>query len=117
MRSKLLFLFVLLSLLASAQFNPGKYWPVGFVQASDEDAGSELVYSITAGNTGGYFVVMPCQGIVKVDTAAYATFTLQRTWNLTIKVTDMEGNYIKTTGKVVLKKVKGIKVKPTVAGL
>lgn len=115
-------IFILLALLLAPvfsmpQFNPGKYWVVGIVQASDEDAGSELVYSITAGNTGGYFAIMPCQGIVKVDTAAYATFTLQRTWNLTIKISDMEGNYRKTVGKVVLKKVKGVKVIPIVAGL
>jgi len=117
MAKLLLLLLLALSINVTAQFNPGKYWPVGFVQASDEDAGSELTYSITAGNTGSYFVIMPCQGIVKVDTAAYTSFTLQRTWYLTIKVTDMEGNYRKTTGKVVLKKVKGVKVIPTVVGL
>jgi hypothetical protein len=115
---KLVVLLFLIPLISFAQFNPGKYWQCGFVKATDQDAGNkELVYSITAGNTGSYFKITPCTGIVKVDTAAYTTFTLQRTWTLTIKSADMEGNYVKTTGKIVLKKVGGIKVKPTVIGL
>jgi hypothetical protein len=115
---KLLFILCLLPLLCSAQFNPNKYWDVAFVKGSDEDAGnSELVYSITAGNPDKYFVILPCSGVVKVDTAIYKTFVTSKTTYLTIKVADVEGNYVKTVGKVVLKKINGIKVKPTVIGL
>lgn len=117
---RLIILVVVLLVSSSptqAQFNPGKYWQVGFVQATDQDAGSELVYTITAGNTGSYFKITPCSGILTVDTAAYTTFTLQRTWYITVKSADMEGNFVKTTGKIVLKKVAGVKVKPTLLGL
>lgn len=109
-------MLILLPVFVLAQFEPGKYWNVGFVQATDQDAGSELVYTITAGNTGKYFVVTPCSGIVKVDTLAYTSFTYSRTWHLTIKASDMEGNFVKTTGTVILRKVKGIKVIPTITG-
>lgn len=115
---KNLFLILLLfPLLCSAQFNAGKYWDVGFVKASDPDSGNEIVYSITAGNTSNFFVIMPCSGVLKVDTAIYKTFTIQKTSYITIKVSDVEGNFVKTVGKIVLKKVNGIKIKPTVIGL
>lgn len=113
---KLIFILLLLActMQVSAQFNPGKYWIAGFIQASDPDSGPEVVYSITAGNSSGYFIIMPCTGIIKVDTLAYTTFTYQKTWTLTIKVADAEGNFVKTTGKIVLKKVNGVKVKPVI---
>jgi hypothetical protein len=115
---KLAVLLFLIPLISFAQFNPGKYWQCGYVNATDPDAGNkELVYSITAGNTGSYFKITPCSGILKVDTAAYTTFKFQRTWYITIKSADMEGNYVKTTGKVILKKVNGLNIKPTINGL
>lgn len=110
---RLLLILLVLPLLSFGQFNPFKYWDCGSVYAADPDLGDEqIVWSITAGNTSGYFVILPCSGLVRVDTAAYATFVTQKTYTLTFKVTDIEKNYVKTTRKVLLKKVNGIKQPP-----
>jgi len=76
---------------------------VGRIQATDPE-GTEVVYAITAGNTGSFFTITPCSGIIKVKPTAYDSFVLKRTWTLTIKATDETGLYTKTTRKVVLQK-------------
>jgi len=110
---KLIFIFLLLPLIGFAQFNPAKYFDCGSIYAYDPDLGNEeIVWSITAGNASGYFVILPCSGLVRVDTSAYETFITQKTYTLTFKITDIEKNYVKTTRKVLLKKVNGIKQPP-----
>ena len=113
MRTWITIILIAISTACFGQFNPAKYWNVGSIYAADPDIGDEeIVWSITAGNTSGYFVILPCSGLVRVDTAAYATFVTQKTYTLTFKVTDIEKNYVKTTRKVLLKKVNGIKQPP-----
>lgn len=110
---KLLLILLVLPLLSFGQFNPFKYWDCGSVYASDPDLGDEqVVWSITAGNSAGYFIILPCTGLVRVDTMAYNAFITQKTFTLTVKVADPEGNYVKTTRKVLLKKVNGLKQPP-----
>lgn len=115
MKSYLLIAILCLSISAEAQFQPGKYQSIFGISALDPDSGPEVTYSISAGNTGKYFIIMPCSGIVKVDTAAYSSFTTQRTWNLKLKAADPEGNFEKKTWKVMLRKTKqGLKLDPVI---
>ena len=110
---KLFIILLFLPILGFGQFNPAKYWNVGSIYAADPDLGDEeIVWSITAGNSAGYFVILPCSGLVRVDTLAYNSFITQKTFTLTFKVADPEGNYVKTTRKVLLKKVNGVKQTP-----
>lgn len=110
---KLLFILLLLPLFSLGQFNPAKYWNVGSIYAADPDLGDEqIVWSITAGNTLKYFVILPCSGLVRVDTTAYNSFITQKTFTITFKVADPEGNYTKTTRKILLKKANGVKQPP-----
>ena len=72
---------------------------VGTVKASDYDPGQTITYSITAGNTGSYFAIDSKTGLVTVKLTAYNTFTRQRTFTLTVKVSD-DGKIIQTNGSV-----------------
>lgn len=109
-RKNMLLIILILLLLkpAQSQFNPGKFLTLGTIEATDPDSG-EVVYSISAGNSAGWFVITPCSGIVKVDTNVYNSIATQRTYYLKIRVTDMEKNHTKTIWRVVLKKSNGIK--------
>lgn len=112
---KLIFVLMLFSLSASAQFNPGKYELITQIVASDPDSGPEIVFSITAGNWDHYFIILPCSGSLLVDTIAYSGFVRQRTWNIKIKVADPEGNFVKSTRKITLRKNStGSKLSPIV---
>ncbi len=128
MKNVVVLVCVFLSLSASAQFNAGKYWDCGYIKAYDPDTvqwingikvihKSEVIYSITAGNTASYFLIMPMSGVIKVDTAIYDTFKNYKTFKLTFTIKDPEGNYIKTIGSIRLYKDAGVKRKPTVIGL
>lgn len=113
MRTWITIILIAISTACFGQFNPAKYWNVGSIYAADPDLGDEeIVWSITSGNTSGRFVILPCSGLVRVDTLAYDSFITQKTFTLTFKVSDPEGNYVKTTRKVLLKKINGIKQTP-----
>ena len=110
---RLLLIFLLFPLIVSAQFNPDKYWRVGALHDTLPDWGDEQVtWTIYSGNTGSYFVTLPCSGILKVDTMAYNSFVTSKTWTLKIKCTDPTGKYSYATRKVLLKKINGVKQKP-----
>jgi len=95
-------IIAILLLLACAKMH-AQTIQIGRIQATDPE-GTEVVYAITAGNTGSFFTITPCSGIIKVKATAYDSFVLKRTWTLTIKATDETGLYTKTTRKVVLQK-------------
>jgi len=110
---KLLFILLLLPLIGFSQFNPAKYWTVGQLHDTLPDWGDEQVtWVIASGNTGSYFVTLPCSGTLRVDTMAYNSFVTTRTWTLKIKLTDPTGKYSYATRKVLLKKINGVKQKP-----
>jgi hypothetical protein len=109
MKTKLLILLILVSMSSFAQFQDAKYKPLFQLQAFDPE-GDECYFTITAGNSAGYFGITPCTGIVKVDTMAYETFIRQKTFNITFACTDPQKNTSKTIRKIVLKKdAQGIK--------
>ena len=106
---RLLLFFLLLPLIISAQ-----KVRVGQLQAVDPE-GEEVYWLITAGNTGGYFSITPCSGVVQMDSTAYNAFVTQKTWTVTFKATDPEGLYSKTVRKIVVKKSRGIKQPPVMS--
>jgi hypothetical protein len=64
---------------------------VGTVTASDTDAGDTLIYSITAGNTGGTFSIDPATGQIAVANTSLLDFETTPVWNLTVRVADAGG--------------------------
>jgi hypothetical protein len=104
---KRLFLVVLLFLATglSAQTFWGRYIHICSLQYQDLDAGGpEAYWTITAGNTPKVFVITPCSGDVRVDSAVYTTFITQKTFTLTFRSTDQAGIYATQKRKITLKK-------------
>ena len=94
-------------LLVQAQYW-GKYEHVAFIHAHDNDAGgSEIYWTITAGNSDKTFVVTPCSGQIKADTNIYSTFARSKTYYLTLRATDQGGLYVVQKLKIVLTKTTG----------
>ncbi|MFO1005604.1 MAG: cadherin domain-containing protein [Planctomycetaceae bacterium] len=64
--------------------------PVTLVQATDEDVGQSIVYSIASGNSGNAYVINPSTGQITVATPAALNFELAtaRTMTLMVKATD-----------------------------
>jgi len=96
---------LILILLLLFQWQPDKYQTIGQLSATDPE-GDEVSWVITAGNTGKFFIIGNCSGIVRVDTMAYHSFTYQRTWNITFTASDPQNNTTKITKKITLKKNK-----------
>ncbi len=71
---------------------------VGTVQASDQDAGQTLTYSITAGNTGNAFTINPTTGAITVATSA--AISAAGTFSLTVQVGDNDLTPLATTQTV-----------------
>ena len=108
------FITILLMLLASITMHAQSI-TVGRIQATDPE-GTEVVFSISSGNTGSFFTITPCSGVIKVKPAAYDSFVYRRTWTLVIKATDETGLYSKTTRKIVLlKDAAGTKLPPIIS--
>ena len=63
-----------------------------------------MAWSIYSGNTGSYFTITPCGGVLKVKLTVYSTFTKSRTFTLAIRNTDENGSYVTKTWKVILTK-------------
>jgi hypothetical protein len=108
--ARIFLIFLLLPLLSFSQSKIS----IGRLEAVDPE-GEEVYWTITAGNTGGYFSITPCSGIVKMDTLAYDVFITQKTWTITFKATDPQGLYSKTVRKIVVKKLGGVKLPPTIS--
>jgi VCBS repeat-containing protein len=66
---------------------------VGVVTSSDPDAGDAASYSIVAGNTGGAFTVNAGTGEVLVLNSAALDFETTPTFTLTLRVTDVGGQF------------------------
>lgn len=111
---KAIFIIGISLLLSVLSFAQNKI-PVGRIEAWDPE-GTEVTFAISAGNTGRYFTISPCGGIVRVKETAFASFRNYRTWTLTIKVIDETGLYEKTKRKVVLRKsADGTNLKPEIS--
>ena len=65
---------------------------------------SEVTLSIVSGNTGKYFSITPCSGIIRVDTLAYSAFVYRKTWIIKFKATDEDGYFSYMEYTFVLKK-------------
>lgn len=104
-------IFILLINTASAQFNAAGFRDVKSIECIDED-GDEVYFTITAGNTGGYFQILPVSGMLQVDTMAYTSFIRQRTWYITVGCTDPQKNTGRSKYKIVLKKPDIIEITP-----
>lgn len=100
---KLILILFLLPLFAHAQWQAGKYESICTIECLDPE-GDEVYFTITAGNSAGYFQIQPCSGIIQVDTIAYTTFLRQRTFTLTFACTDTQKNTSKQQRKITLKK-------------
>ncbi|HET6422321.1 MAG TPA: cadherin repeat domain-containing protein [Planctomycetaceae bacterium] len=61
---------------------------VGTVTSTDGDAGQTRTYAITAGNTGGAFVINAATGEIRVNNSAAIDFETTPVFNLTVSVTD-----------------------------
>lgn len=64
--------------------------PAGQVTATDPDAGTTLLYDITAGNGSGAFAISNI-GAITVDNAALLDFETSPTFTLTVRVRDGAG--------------------------
>jgi len=65
-----------------------------------------MAWSISSGNTGSYFVITPCGGVLKVKNSVYGSFIRSRTFTFGIRSTDEDGSYILKKWKVILTKDK-----------
>ena len=102
------------SVQVSAQFNAGKYETLGTAVCTDDD-GDEVYFTITAGNTDKYFQILPCSGLLQVDTIAYTKFLRQKTFYITIACTDPQKYVDKDVYKITLRKsATGIKLSPII---
>jgi hypothetical protein len=63
-----------------------------------------MAWSISLGNTGNYFVITPCGGVLKVKNSVYGSFYRSKTFTLGIKSTDEDGSYILKKWKIILTK-------------
>lgn len=101
-------------LLSFAQWQAGKYQSICVIEAQDPE-GDEIYFTITAGNSTGYYQITPCTGVVQVDTLAYNAFIRQKTWTITITCYDPQKNYSKKVIKITLRKdAQGNKLTPIV---
>jgi hypothetical protein len=108
MKKILLLLFLCISLQGFSQI------PVARLEATDPE-GEEVYWVITAGNTQKFFSITPCSAVIKVDSMAYNSFIRQKTFYITFKASDPQGNYSKTVRKIILKKTSsGVKVAPEI---
>jgi hypothetical protein len=96
---KILFILVLFPLILSAQASI----KVSQIKAEDPE-GTEVVFSILSGNTGSFFTITPCSGVISVKATAFDSFVNYRTWNLTVKATDETKLYSTKKWKIVLRK-------------
>jgi hypothetical protein len=64
---------------------------VGFVSASDVDAGDALTYRILAGNTGGRFLIDSSTGEIRLANPANFTHESQSSFTLSVEVQDLDG--------------------------
>lgn len=61
---------------------------IGFVTATDGDAGQTLTYAITAGNTNNAFSINPATGELRINNPAAMDFETNPFFNLTVTATD-----------------------------
>ena len=61
-------------------------------------------WNISSGNTGSYFVITPCGGVIKVKNSVYNSFYRSRTFTLGIRSVDEDSSYILKKWKIVLTK-------------
>ncbi|MFZ6026726.1 MAG: cadherin domain-containing protein [Chloroflexota bacterium] len=61
---------------------------VGTVSATDPDAGQNLAFAITAGNTGGAFAIDAASGQITVANVAAVNFEASPAFTLTVRATD-----------------------------
>jgi hypothetical protein len=114
MRGAIVIFLLLVSMQLAAQFNAGKYQDIHVMECTDQD-GDEVYFTITAGNTDGFYQILPCSGLLQVDTLAYTKFLRQKTWTLTIACTDPRKYTDKSVYKVTLKKTAaGVKLDPVI---
>lgn len=107
-------LLILSPILSQAQWQFAKYQSIDTLCCDDED-GDECYFTIIAGNASGLFAITPCSGVIKVDTAAYASFVRSRTFTLTFAASDPQKNVRKRVYKIqLLKNAAGIKQRPVV---
>ena len=114
MRGTIVIFLLLVSMQLAAQFNAGRYQDIHIMECTDQD-GDEVYWTITAGNTDKFYQILPCSGLLQVDTVAYTKFPRQKTWTLTIACTDPQKNTAKSVYKVTLKKTPaGVKLPPVI---
>ncbi len=82
------YFFGLLSLISFGQNSLNSQVFVGVINASDPDSGQSLTFKITAGDTEKFFSIHPSTGTLSVKPSAFDSFFSQRTWTLTVAVTD-----------------------------
>jgi len=102
---KLFVIILFVPLLSFTQTFWGKYEYVATLHAHDNDnGGSELYWTITAGNADKTFIITPCSGQLKADTNIYSSFQRSKTIYLTCRATDQGGLYSVQKVKVILTK-------------
>ncbi|MBK7027742.1 MAG: cadherin repeat domain-containing protein [Bacteroidales bacterium] len=77
-----------LSLITFGQNSLNSQVFVGVINASDPDSGQSLTFKIIAGNADTFFSIHPATGTLMVKPSAFDSFFSQRTWTLTVAVTD-----------------------------
>ena len=113
---RLLFFTVLIfaPMLSTAQWQAGKYQAIDTLYCDDPEK-DECYFSIASGNSDGFFAVTPCSGIVKVDTAVYASFARSRTFTIAFAASDPQRNIRKKVYKIkLIKNASGIKQRPII---
>jgi len=61
---------------------------VGSATFTDQDTGQSHTFAITAGNTGGAFIINSATGLIQVANSAAVNFEATPVFNLTVRVTD-----------------------------
>lgn len=75
---------------------------VGTVSATDPDAGQNLTYAITAGNTNNAFAIDPVTGQITVATVAAINFEALPLFQLTVQVSDDAESSLNDTALVTI---------------
>ncbi|NVO18846.1 MAG: cadherin repeat domain-containing protein [Bacteroidetes bacterium] len=94
MKTRIFLLMTLCMILTcvNAQNQQVKMINVGIVEATDPDSGQNLTYRIISGNSEKFFSIDPVAGMLRVKQSAYSTFAGQRTWQLTVNVSDNDAS-------------------------
>jgi hypothetical protein len=76
---------------------------VGLVDASDEDAGQSLTYSILGGNGASLFSINPTTGVIQVLNSNTLNYEAQSSYQLTVQVTDNGNPNLSDSATVTIK--------------